>query len=92
MENTNPGKIEIFLFYSSDCEACKAYMPHFDQAIRELSGTVYSRKIDINKDSSLNNQYNITAVPTTIAVRDGQILERYVGQGSPKRVKRLANL
>ncbi len=67
-------------------------MPIFDRAIAELGPGVSVRKIDIDKDSSLNNQYNLTAVPTTLAVRDNQVLERYVGQALGKMVKKLATL
>jgi thioredoxin 1 len=92
MENTGSGKVEIILFYTTDCPACKAYMPRFDNAILQLGQSVTVNKIDINKDSSLNNQYNLTAVPTTIAVKNGQVVERHVGEITTRMVRALANL
>lgn len=92
MENTNSGQVEIILFYTTDCQACKAYLPKFDRAILELGSTVKSKKIDINKDSSLNGQYNVSAVPTTVAIKDGQVLKTYVGEITTKMVKSLVSL
>ena len=92
MENTNSGQVEIILFYTTGCESCKAYMPIFDRAVLEMGPGVSVRKIDIDKDSSLNSQYNLTAVPTTLAVKNGEVLERHIGPMLTKKLKNLATI
>lgn len=91
-QGTQPGKLEILLFYTTTCASCSAYLPLFDKAMNLYRGHADFKKIDIDKDSSLNNQYNLTAVPTTIAVKDGVVLEKRTGQLLVKEIINMTKL
>lgn len=89
MENTGTGQLELILFYSPTCAACKSYMRSFDIAAGDVAKKATIRKININEDSSLNNQYGLTAVPTTVLVNNGTVIEKFVGEMNSKRIKHM---
>ena len=89
---TQSGKVEILMFYSMSCESCKKYLPVFKIAKNLYKDLADFTEINIDTDSSKNSQYTLTAVPTTIAVKDGNILAKRVGEISAKEIRNMSKL
>ncbi len=74
------GKLEVLDFFATWCGPCKAMAPAMEQMEKKYAGKIEFRKIDIDKEPELANQYNITGVPTIVVLsRDGKILDSTVG-------------
>ena len=81
-------------FYATWCGPCKTMMP----ILEEVKGTVGEEakivKIDVDKNQSLAEKYQIRGVPTLLLFKDGKQLWRQSGVvPTPELVKLLqANL
>jgi thioredoxin 1 len=66
---------QLLYFSAPWCGPCRMLGPVLD----ELSETYPIRKINIDNQSDVAREYNITSIPTTILLVDGQEVERKVG-------------
>ncbi|MEW4451810.1 thioredoxin family protein [Bremerella sp. JC817] len=79
-----PGKI---LFFSANwCPACR----HADPAYQELRNAGYPiRKVDVDSNPTLAQQYGISSIPQFVYVVDGMEKRRISGSTSASRLKRM---
>ncbi|PQO40248.1 hypothetical protein C5Y96_01355 [Blastopirellula marina] len=79
-----PGKI---LFFSANwCPACR----HADPSYQELRNAGYPiRKVDVDSNPSLAQQYGISSIPQFVYVVDGKEKRRVGGAASAARLKRM---
>jgi len=61
------------------CMPCKALGPTIDELATEYAGKVTVGKVDTDANQSLAAKYGISAIPTIILFRNGEIKERFVG-------------
>lgn len=74
-------KIMVVDFYATWCGPCKAMAPAMEQMEKKYAGKIEFRKIDVDQEPELAQQYNITGVPTIVVLSaDGKILDSTVGQ------------
>ena len=68
----------VAVFHSTQCPACQEYLPEFRKvAARHPSVTVYL--IDVDQHPQYADHYQITAMPTTMAMRKPQGVMRAQG-------------
>ena len=68
-------------FFATWCGPCKAMAPAMEQMEKKYAGKIEFRKIDVDQEPELAQQYNITGVPTIVVLSaDGKILDSTVGQ------------
>ena len=66
-------------FYADWCGPCKAMTPVIQEVARTVIGKVRVIKINIDKNVQAAQAYNVSAVPTFIVFRKGNILWRHSG-------------
>jgi thioredoxin 1 len=66
-------------FYADWCGPCKAMTPVIQEVAREITGKARVIKINIYKNQQAANAYGVSAVPTFILFRKGNILWRHPG-------------
>ncbi|QCX38574.1 thioredoxin [Aureibaculum algae] len=66
-------------FHAEWCGPCKAQSPIIKQVANEIDGKVRIIKIDIDKNQSIAQRYNVRGVPTLILFKDGKIVWRQSG-------------
>ena len=66
-------------FYADWCGPCKAMTPVIQEVARETSGQARVIKINIDKNQQAANAFGVSAVPTFILFRKGNILWRHPG-------------
>lgn len=73
-------------FYSDSCVACKKLEPVLGDIEDDYEESVSVYKVNTNFDAELAEKYEVTANPTLLFIKDGQVVERTVG------VQKLADL
>ena len=68
-------------FWATWCPPCKMLSPIVDAVAAGFDGNdgVTIAKVDADAEASLVSQYSVSALPTILIFKDGQIVERFVG-------------
>ena len=74
-------------FGAAWCGPCKQLAPIIDELSEEYAGRIAVRKCDIEEADDLTMEYGIRNVPTVIFIKDGKIVDRFVGSKSKGDVK-----
>jgi thioredoxin 1 len=68
----------VVKFSATWCGPCKAYAPIFDEAIEGVDGITF-HKLDADDHSDILTQFKVRGVPTTLFIKDGEVVETKVG-------------
>jgi len=74
-------------FWAEWCGPCKMIGPLLDELADEYQGKVRIGKVNIDHDQDLAVQYGITAIPTLLFFKDGQVVQQIKGARSKKEFK-----
>ncbi|XP_060760374.1 thioredoxin, mitochondrial [Neoarius graeffei] len=66
-------------FHAHWCGPCKILGPRLEKAIAKQEGRVAMAKVDIDEHTDLAIEYGVSAVPTVIAMRGGDVIDQFVG-------------
>lgn len=66
-------------FHAQWCGPCKILGPRLEKAIAKQKGKVTMAKVDIDDHTDLAIEYGVSAVPTVIAIRGGDVVCQFVG-------------
>lgn len=66
-------------FSATWCGPCKILGPRLDAAIAATNSKVNLAIVDIDDNSDLAIEHGVQAVPTVVAFKDGQIVDKFVG-------------
>jgi thioredoxin 1 len=67
-------------FWAEWCAPCKAMVPDLEAIAGEYAGRVRVGKLNVEQNQQVPFQYGITAMPTLIVLRGGQVVEQRVGK------------
>src|ERR1700689_1622443 len=66
-------------FWAEWCMPCKMLAPTIDELAREFDGKVKIGKIDTDANQQVPLKFSITAIPTVILFKGGQVVRKFVG-------------
>ncbi|XP_030062666.1 thioredoxin, mitochondrial [Microcaecilia unicolor] len=66
-------------FHAEWCGPCKILGPRLEKMVAKKQGKVLMAKVDIDNHTELAIQYEVSAVPTVIAVKKGDVVDKFVG-------------
>jgi thioredoxin 1 len=77
-----PGPVLVD-FWAEWCGPCKAIAPALEDIAAQLEGKVTIAKLNIDENPQTPGRYNVSAIPTLILFKNGQIAAQKIG-GAPK--------
>lgn len=66
-------------FFAEWCNPCRLLAPRIESIISENKGKVLLAKVDIDEQTDLALDYEVSSVPVLIAIKNGKIQQRLVG-------------
>lgn len=73
-------------FHATWCGPCKQMAPELQRFAQKNSGKLRVIKIDIDKNQTAAQQFNIQGVPTLILFKEGKVLWRQSGAMSAQQI------
>ncbi|RMG82035.1 MAG: thioredoxin [Bacteroidetes bacterium] len=78
-------------FHAEWCGPCKMQAPILKEVAGEMKGKVRIVKIDVDKNPSVAQKYNIRGVPTLALFKKGQLVWRQSGLQNKQQLVQLLN-
>ncbi len=66
-------------FWAEWCMPCRMLGPTIDQLADEFAGKVKVGKVDTDSNRETSVKYQISAIPTVILFKNGQVQKKFVG-------------
>jgi len=66
-------------FWSLGCPPCKRLAPVIEELAAENAGTAKVGKVNVGEHMDLAMEYGISAVPTILLFKGGEVVERFQG-------------
>ena len=74
-------------FWAEWCGPCKMIAPILDELAEEYDGRIRIGKVNIDDYQNLAAEYRVSAIPTLLLFRQGQVAEQIVGLKSKRDLK-----
>ncbi|XP_053606317.1 thioredoxin, mitochondrial [Plodia interpunctella] len=79
-EKVLDSKVPVVVdFFATWCNPCKMLTPRLESIISESKGKVVLAKVDIDEQTDLALDYEVSSVPVLVAIKNGKVLHRLVG-------------
>ena len=66
-------------FWAEWCMPCRMLAPVIDKLSQEYEGKVKVGKVDTDANRDISVKYGISAIPTIILFKDGEVHKKFVG-------------
>jgi thioredoxin 1 len=74
-------------FWAEWCGPCKMIAPVLDELANEYTGRVKIGKVNLDDQQALASQFRVTAIPTLLFFKQGQVAEQMVGARGKRDLK-----
>jgi thioredoxin len=86
-ESSVKSGVYLVDFWADWCGPCKMQEPIINEIANDFSGKVTVAKVDIDANAELLQLYSISAIPTIIIFKDGEVNKRLVGVQNRETLK-----
>ncbi|CAG9793760.1 unnamed protein product [Diatraea saccharalis] len=66
-------------FFATWCNPCRLLTPRLESIISENKGKIVLAKVDIDEQTDLALDYEVSSVPVLVIIKDGKVQQRLVG-------------
>jgi thioredoxin 1 len=87
-EVLNSSQPVLVDFWAEWCMPCRMLSPTIDAVADEYAGKIKVGKVDTDANRNISFKYGISAIPTVILFKDGQIRKKWVGLTSKDELAR----
>lgn len=74
-----PDKIVIIDLWAVWCGPCKIFAPIFEKLQKEYSNDFLFAKVNVDENPSIAQSFGVTAIPTTLLIKNGKLVRKFVG-------------
>src|ERR1700748_995236 len=74
-------------FWAEWCGPCRLLAPTIDKLATDYHGKVKIVKLDTDSNPDVSMKYGITAIPTVILFKNGQVAQKFVGLRNEREFK-----
>lgn len=74
-------------FWAEWCMPCRMLAPTIDKIANEYTGKIKVGKIDTDANRDVSIKFGISAIPTVILFKNGEVVQRFVGLRQEKDFK-----
>lgn len=78
-EVINSDKPVILDFWAGWCGPCQMLTPIIDEIANESGNQIKVGKVNIDEENELARQFNVMSIPTILAIKDGEVIDKKVG-------------
>jgi thioredoxin 1 len=84
------SKVPVLLdFWAEWCQPCLAMVPDLESVAAQFQGRLTVGKVNVEENEHVPFNYNVTAMPTLILLKGGQVVEQRVGKMSREALTKL---
>lgn len=66
-------------FWAVWCGPCKMLTSTIEELAKEFDGKAKIGKVNVDENQSLAAEYGVMSIPTVLIVKDGNIVEQFIG-------------
>ncbi|GAB4522016.1 MAG: thioredoxin TrxA [Phycisphaerales bacterium] len=66
-------------FWAEWCQPCRLLSPTIDKIADEYDGKVKVGKVNIDQHQKTSVDFKVTAIPTVLVIKNGEVQEKFVG-------------
>ena len=81
------GQPVLVDFWAEWCMPCRMLTPTIEKLARDYAGRVKVGKLDTDANRDVAIKYGISAIPTVILFKNGQVAQKFVGLRQEKDFK-----
>lgn len=85
------GKLIVIDFTATWCGPCQMIAPVFKEMSEKIENVVFL-KVDVDKNAEAAAQYGVSAMPTFVFVKQGEIVDRLMGANAAKLMEMVEEL
>ncbi len=88
MQSSIPALVD---FWAEWCMPCKMLAPTIDELAAEYQGKLKVGKVDTDSNREISMKFGISAIPTLILFKDGEMIKKFVGLQQKSELKTAIN-
>lgn len=85
------SKVDLMYFNASWCGPCKMMKPVIENFAKNNSNKINLISIDVDSNSQAAAVYGVNSVPTFIAIKDDNLIDRFSGMVGLDRLNKILN-
>ena len=74
-------------FWAQWCPPCHVIAPIIEELARDYAGKVVFGKLDVNENKAIALKYGITAIPTLLLFKNGNLVDQVLGAVSKQHLE-----
>ena len=74
-------------FWAEWCAPCRAMTPVMEDLATEYAGKVKIGKVDTDANREVSVRFSVSAIPTVMLFKGGEIVEKFIGLRSKKDLR-----
>ena len=84
-----PNKLIFIDFWAVWCGPCMFFAPIFKKLHEEFKNEFIFVKVNVDENNAIAMKYNITGIPTTLYIKNGDVINKAVGALNYEQMKQV---